>query len=397
MIFGTGNGTFAFNNSKTGAKLLELNPGNVSNFYGNGIRVKGAATAGLYLGTTNHADGYYWSMADAGNVMLQVAGPNYAYYNNGTAYDFTVGGFSKHALLIDNNGLVAVGGIINPIAGLHTTSFATRVIKVTANYTVGALIGTVYCTGTGGYTITFPPALANTDRIIAVSNSSTGIITLTGSYFIGGVSPTMAPGTSAVYHANEDSYWIKESEVAAGGGSSSVTVTATGDATGTSTTGSTPSLPLVLATVNSNTGPIGSATSIPIITLDAKGRATAATTATIPSLSTGTFTPTMGSSTLTSSVVATTAYYTKMGNFTRARITGTFTSTGTGLGGFSFTLPNSSSESASQIGVTAIGESSGNKPAAAVTSLSTSTSGYVQYTSTVAGSNTYVILLDYAN
>jgi len=62
------------------------------------------------------------------------------------------------------------------------------------------------------------------------------------------------------------------------------TISATGDATGTSGTfdgSAAASIPLTLATVNSNTGSFGSATVVPIITVNAKGLITAVSTATI--------------------------------------------------------------------------------------------------------------------
>ena len=52
----------------------------------------------------------------------------------------------------------------------------------------------------------------------------------------------------------------------------------TGDITATSTVLSTGTIATTLATVNSNTGSFGSATSIPVLTLDGKGRVTAAST-----------------------------------------------------------------------------------------------------------------------
>lgn len=61
-----------------------------------------------------------------------------------------------------------------------------------------------------------------------------------------------------------------------------VTVTATGDAVGTSSSSPTaPSIALTLATVNSNVGSFGTATQTAQLTLDAKGRATAASNVTI--------------------------------------------------------------------------------------------------------------------
>lgn len=78
------------------------------------------------------------------------------------------------------------------------------------------------------------------------------------------------------------------------------TITASGDATGSGTTG----LALTLATVNSNIGTYGSATAIPIVTVNAKGLVTSVTTAAISSSlsiagGTGTDTVTMGTDTLT--------------------------------------------------------------------------------------------------
>ena len=59
-------------------------------------------------------------------------------------------------------------------------------------------------------------------------------------------------------------------------------LTFTGDVTGTGTTGS--STALTLATVNSNTGSFGSSTAIPVITVNGKGLVTAVSTATVTSL-----------------------------------------------------------------------------------------------------------------
>jgi hypothetical protein len=61
-----------------------------------------------------------------------------------------------------------------------------------------------------------------------------------------------------------------------------ITVTATGDATGTSSSsGTAPSINLTLATVNSNVGTYGSSTAVPVFTVDGKGRITAVSNTTI--------------------------------------------------------------------------------------------------------------------
>ena len=60
------------------------------------------------------------------------------------------------------------------------------------------------------------------------------------------------------------------------------TITASGDATGSGTT----ALALTLATVNSNVGSFGSATSVPAVTVNAKGLVTAITTNAIPTATT---------------------------------------------------------------------------------------------------------------
>ncbi len=65
-------------------------------------------------------------------------------------------------------------------------------------------------------------------------------------------------------------------QIDGGGGGGSVTITATGDATGTSDTSNTPTLPLTLATVNSNVGTFGDSTHVGQFTVNAKGLITAA-------------------------------------------------------------------------------------------------------------------------
>ena len=68
-----------------------------------------------------------------------------------------------------------------------------------------------------------------------------------------------------------------------------IIVTATGDATGTSTSsGTAPSIPLTLASVNANVGTFGTSTSVPSFTVNAKGLITAATETSIPIANTNT-------------------------------------------------------------------------------------------------------------
>ncbi len=65
-------------------------------------------------------------------------------------------------------------------------------------------------------------------------------------------------------------------QIDGGGGGGTVTITATGDATGISDTSNTPTLPLTLATVNSNVGTFGDSTHVGQFTVNAKGLITAA-------------------------------------------------------------------------------------------------------------------------
>ena len=59
------------------------------------------------------------------------------------------------------------------------------------------------------------------------------------------------------------------------------TITLTGDASGVSTGSPSTTLPLSLATVNSNVGTFGSVSAVPVLTVDGKGRITAISTVTI--------------------------------------------------------------------------------------------------------------------
>ena len=108
-------------------------------------------------------------------------------------------------------------------------------------------------------------------------------------------------GAIAHSHSDGKMYFAHGGAWNALANASDLSITASGDATGTS---SGSALALTLATVNSNVGTFGSTTAIPVVTVNAKGLVTAVTTAAISSSlsiagTTGTDTVAVGTDTLT--------------------------------------------------------------------------------------------------
>lgn len=100
-------------------------------------------------------------------------------------------------------------------------------------------------------------------------------------------------------------------------------VTLSGDVTGSGPG----SLTTTLATVNANTGTIGSATQVPILTIDGKGRITAATTATIVASAAASA---LTGTTLAANVVS--SSLTSVGTLASLAVTGNITTGGNAVG-----------------------------------------------------------------
>ncbi|SLK03730.1 hypothetical protein [Novosphingobium mathurense] len=95
-------------------------------------------------------------------------------------------------------------------------------------------------------------------------------------------------------------------------------------------------------------GSYGSSTSIPSITFDAKGRATAASGNTIPTLDSGTYSPTGTGTSNIDSVTPSTALYTRVGNIVTVSCLIAVDATAAGNFSFRMTLPVATNMTASQ-------------------------------------------------
>jgi hypothetical protein len=170
-------------------------------------------------------------------------------------------------------GAAYVGGVLN-VAGATTLSSALTYGGVTLSNSV---------TGTGSMVLSASPSITGTlaaanitaSGTLSVSSTSsfTGAITATGGVTGNLTGNTTGTHTGAVVgNASTASAWA-----------TARTLSLTGDATASlSVDGSAAvSSALTLATVNSNVGAFGSTTAVPIITVDAKGRITAVSTAAI--------------------------------------------------------------------------------------------------------------------
>lgn len=217
---------------------------------------------------------------------------------------------AKDSLFIDTSGFGGDGGLSAVYAGYgllnvndSTLKVDTSLISTKANV-VSLLQGKQnQLNGTGfvkasGTTISYD----NSTYLTANQN-----ITWTGSGDVAGtasgttsITPTLTLatvnsniGTFNNVTVNGKGLVTAASNVAYLTSNQNIVVTATGDATGTSTSsGTAPSLPLVLATVNSNVGTFGSGTQVGQFTVNGKGLITAASNVSITGFTSSTLTNT---------------------------------------------------------------------------------------------------------
>lgn len=206
-------------------------------------------------------------------------------------------------------GLLANLTVTNPINGSVTTN-ANLTGPITS---IGNATAIAAQTGTGS---TFVMSAAPTiTGVVTLSGLSTGVVhSGSGGALSSSTIATADLAASAVTYAkiqNVDASSLLGNPTGAPAVASEITLPAsmsfsgsvlqTAAHTGDATSGAN-SNALTLATVNSNTGAIGSSTAIPVITLDGKGRATAATTAAVVAPA-GTLTGTTLASNVISSVL----------------------------------------------------------------------------------------------
>ncbi len=151
------------------------------------------------------------------------------------------------------------------------------------------------------------------------------------------------------------------------------TITATGDVTGVSTGSPATSLPLTLASVNLNTGTFGSASNIPVITVDGKGRITAISTVPISggggsgSVTSVAVTGNNGITVSGSPITTNGTFILGLGAITPTSITTSGNITVTGAG--AITAPNISGTNTGNQTITATGDVTGVSTGSPTTSL----------------------------
>lgn len=126
--------------------------------------------------------------------------------------------------------------------------------------------------GSGGGDVTGPASA--TDGAVALYDGTTGKLLKNG-VVLGTAATTAATSYTSSTVVPSTTPTAGQILVGNAGGTAYAPVSASGDATLASTGA------LTLATVNANTGAFGSATAVPVLTLDAKGRATSASSTTI--------------------------------------------------------------------------------------------------------------------
>lgn len=232
------------------------------------------------------------------------------------------------------------------------------------------------------------------------SYNNTPTITITGG---GGTGATAIPVIAQVLPEGLEIYnttthkgqqWNNSAWVDLVGGSSGITAI-----TGDMAASGTGSVAATLATVNSNVGPFGSATSIPIPTVNAKGLTTAMSTATIPLLVSASFSPTLTAGTNATTLNAYSySSYVRVGNITRFSICGSVIPSTTGYVIISITLPVSiTGTNGNIIGAGVVEEGATVAPSPAYVYIINSTTVEMRYKAQTTGTGTFTLKLDCLN
>ena len=224
--------------------------------------------SGTAATVTNAAQTTITSLGTLTNLDVDNININGNTISSTAGIDLLITPLTGQQLILDNT-IVIDSGVVTGATSITSTAF---VGNVTGNVTGSA--GTINITtssAASAFKIPFANTTASTTGVYGLLQETTGTFTYN-------------PSSNTLTAVNFSGALLGNATTATALATSR-TFSATGDVTTSAAQGFTGaanvSLPLVLATVNSNTGSFGSTTAIPVITVNGKGLITAVTTASI--------------------------------------------------------------------------------------------------------------------
>lgn len=292
-----------------------------TNYLTTGVKVNGTTTYADDSGRVNITSILPVNTDNLDSVLSRGGALSTDRTANGGAHDLTFSNVRDYTINANRNFGINATGYASMIGGADGTSDVQVLSNINSNGLVVRADGSTNITASTGKKVHINNSDFNTSGLqfdnfnssttaatgkaigvdgsgnVVTLNSTSGTVTTvstTNGYGI--ISSVANPNTTPNITIKVDSTLLLTKADSSNGGyypytsnpkgylsaNQSIIVTATGDATGTSTSsGTAPSLPLVLATVNSNIGTFGSASSVSQVTVNAKGLTTAASSVSI--------------------------------------------------------------------------------------------------------------------